>query len=87
MPRNKSRMPAKAKGVNSFDIPSMTEEQKTTFIIAGAVVAYMFLMGAGEKVPGWVKELPPTNPRTNGAWRGKGSYGRAPFGTQVSHRR
>jgi hypothetical protein len=54
----------------------------------GVVVIGMVLMGVllmqpskkGTTVPG-------LGGRRNGAWRGKGSFGKRPFGKQVGHRR
>lgn len=72
-----------------FDVPGfpgMTEQQKMAAIVIGGVVLYS-LAARGNVPPKWAKDCPPVNPRTNGAWRGKGSFGHAPFGTQVSHRR
>lgn len=53
-----------------------------------AVIVGMLLMGAllmrptkkGVAVPG-------LGGRRNGAWRGKGSFGHAPFGKQIGHRK
>lgn len=64
------------------EIQKWIEEHPAAAII-GMVLIGVIAMGPAKKgvdVAG-LKE------RRNGAWRGPGSFGRAPFGTQVSHRR
>jgi hypothetical protein len=57
-----------------------------------AVIPLMVAMAIGVCVltpsdaPAWTKDLPQVNPKTAGPWRGKGSFGKAPFGVQVRHR-
>lgn len=64
------------------------EVQKIMDEHPAAVIVGMVLMGVllmppsrkGTTVPG-------LGGRRNGAWRGKGSFGKQPFGKQVGHRR
>jgi len=66
----------------TIDLPGIPESQRTIFLVALGAVAYMVLAGQGKR-PAWVSQLPPLHGRTNSAWRGKGSFGKAPFGPQV----
>jgi hypothetical protein len=49
-----------------------------------AVLAFLVLAGpSGPKRP----DVPGLYEPRNSAWRGRGSFGKAPFGSQVGHRR
>lgn len=52
------------------------------FMVLTGLVALSFLTSPGKPRP----DVPGLHGRRNAAWRGKGSYGKAPFGPQVSHR-
>lgn len=52
-------------------------------VVIGMVLAGLFVFGPSK--PG--VDVPGLRERRNGAWRGKGSFGRAPFGKQSAHRR
>lgn len=54
-----------------------------------AVMVGMALMGIVLMTPTKKKgtTVPELGGRRNAAWRGKGSFGKAPFGKQVGHRR
>lgn len=54
-------------------------------LIAGAVAAYLFLAGPGER-PKWLKDCPPIHGRRAGAWRGKGSFGHGFGPARVRHK-
>lgn len=64
----------------------LTEQEETTFLVFTGLIVLSILSGHGAPTPKWVKDLPPTREKLAGAWRGKGSYGKAPFGTQTRHR-
>lgn len=51
--------------------------------VAGMVLMGLLLMRPSK--PG--VDVPGLRERRNGAWRGRGSFGHAPFGRQVGHRR
>ena len=62
--------------------------QEPAALAALAVAALGWLvLGPGGTKPAWTKDLPPLSYRTAGAWRGRGSFGSAPFGPQTGHRR
>lgn len=47
--------------------------------MAVLVLGLAFLSQRAPEAPPWAKDLPPLGGRTCGAWRGPGSYGKAPF--------
>lgn len=53
--------------------------------ILGMVVLNIAL-SSPQAIPVWLRGLAPVNPRTNGPWRGKGSFG-THFGPQQSGHR
>jgi len=69
----------------------MTREEAEEFIRANPIVymalgaAVIELLTKGKNVPKWIKDLPITNERKAGAWRGKGSFGKN-FGPQTKRK-
>ena len=63
------------------EIQKIIDEQPAA-VVVGMVLLGMMLMDAPKK--GTVAGL---GGRRNGAWRGKGSFGKAPFGKQMGHKR
>lgn len=63
-------------------VEALIKEHPALPVIAMALAGHLLMQPSkpGPDVPG-LRE------RRNGAWRGKGSFGKAPFGTQVTHRR
>lgn len=66
------------------EIQKLIDENPVLMVVTGLVVLSALTnpsqSGRGPEVPG-------LGGRRNAAWRGKGSFGRAPFGSQISHRR
>lgn len=58
-------------------------KQNPMLVLMGLTVLYQLMSGRGR--PAHLKDMPPVHPRTAGAWRGKGSFGRG-FGSHVKHR-
>jgi hypothetical protein len=54
-----------------------------TLAVMGMIILGVLLMKPSK--PG--VDVPGLKERRNGAWRGRGSFGHAPFGRQVGHRR
>jgi hypothetical protein len=67
----------------------MTEKQIEDFLKDPAVMigicaaALVLLQTPASRRP----DIPGLHERRNSAWRGRGSFGKAPFGSQVTHRR
>lgn len=59
--------------------------QENPTLVAGGLVAVglAVLLHTEPQRP----DVPGLGERHNAAWRGKGSYGKGPFGPQMSHRR
>lgn len=66
-------------------LEKLTEDQLRTMLVMTGVLSFMFLSGPGKK-PAWLKDAPPAFERLAGPWRGKGSFGKAPFGSQSRRR-
>lgn len=68
----------------------MTKEETKAFLeknpVFVAVLGLAVLSSLTKPLAGR-KDIPGPYERRNAAWRGKGSYGSAPFGKQSSHRR
>lgn len=68
---------------------SMTEKEvedllkDPAMMIGMCLVSLALLQGSGPQRP----DVPGLGGRRNSAWRGPGSFGKAPFGPQVGHRR
>ncbi len=62
------------------EIQKLLDEQPV-LVITGLLVLYSMMGGRQPRV-----DVPGLGGRRNGAWRGPGSYGHAPFGSQVKHR-
>jgi hypothetical protein len=57
---------------------------KDPVVVVGlCAAALVLLQSPASKRP----DVPGLHERRNSAWRGRGSFGKAPFGTQVTHRR
>ena len=69
------------------ELRKFLEEQPAAALLGLAAAALLILTQPPGTPPAWVKGLPPLGGRRNSAWRGKGSFGKAPFGSQVAHRR
>lgn len=67
------------------EIQKLLDEQPQAVMI-GMVLMGAILLGYGPKPKKGVT-VPELGGRRNGPWRGKGSYGKAPFGKQVGHKR
>jgi hypothetical protein len=63
------------------DIEKLLKEHGT--VVMGVLVFLILSAPTGPKRP----DVPGLYERRNSAWRGRGSFGKAPFGSQVSHRR
>ena len=63
----------------------LTEDQLRTLMVMTGVLAIAFLSGPS-KAPRWLKDAPPSFEKLAGPWRGKGSFGKAPYGPQTRHR-
>jgi len=57
-------------------------DEHPVLVITGLLVLCSLMSGPRKRV-----DVPGLGERTNAAWRGPGSYGHAPFGSQISHRR
>jgi hypothetical protein len=70
------------------EIEKLLEQVKEKIGLPGMIVGIvaLYVLSRPTSAPAWTKGLPPLGGRRNGAWRGKGSFGRAPFGSQVKHR-
>ena len=66
-----------------LDIQQFLEKNPVAVGIGLAAVGLLVLTTPGKKRP----DVPGLGGRRNSAWRGKGSFGSAPFGTQIGHRR
>jgi hypothetical protein len=55
-------------------------------IVVGMVIGLLTLMQRQAPRPAWLKDLPPTGGRTNGPWRGKGSFGKSFGPNRVHHK-
>lgn len=73
-----------------IDIEKLLEDNKV--LLAASAVVYVLLGGpgpdteAGKRAQFVRSACPCSRYRTAGAWRGKGSFGRGPFGPQARHR-
>ena len=54
-------------------------------VVMGMLVGILALVRPTPR-PAWVKDLPPIGGRTNGSWRGKGSFGKGFGPNRVRHR-
>ncbi len=64
-------------------LPDNQPELDKPTIFIGLMAAGLLLMTTpGKKRP----DVPGLRERRNAAWRGPGSYGSSPFGSQVTHR-
>lgn len=64
---------------------NLSEDELRTVMVMTGILAYVFLSGES-KQPAWLKDAPPAFERLAGPWRGKGSFGKAPFGSQSRRR-
>jgi hypothetical protein len=68
------------------DVKKLLDENPGLFAIGLAVMGVVLMKGTS-KAPDWMKDLPPLDGRVNGAWRGKGSFGKSGFGgIKVRHK-
>lgn len=56
------------------------------FLIAMGILSFAVLAGKESTKPGYLKDMPPINPRTAGPWRGKGSFGHGFGPSKVTHK-
>lgn len=61
-------------------------EKFPAIAVIGSVLLFHMLGASSGKAPKWLKDLPPIGGRTNGAWRGKGSFGHGFGGVKVRHK-
>ena len=66
-----------------LDIQQFFEKNPVAVGMSLAAVGLLVLTTPGKQRP----DVPGLRGRRNSAWRGKGSFGSAPFGSQMSHRR
>jgi len=64
------------------EIQKLIDEQPAAVLIGMILMGTMLFTPTKER-----KGVPGLGGRRNAAWRGKGSYGKAPFGKQVGHKR
>lgn len=69
-----------------MDKKELEEFLKDPAFMAGALVVLGFLVLTSKTSKARV-DVPGLYERRNAAWRGRGSFGKAPFGGQVRHRR
>ena len=67
----------------TLDIQRFLEKNPVVFGIGLAAVGLLVLTTPEKRRP----DIPGLRGRRNSAWRGKGSFGSAPFGSQMGHRR
>lgn len=63
----------------------LSEKDQQTLAIFGGMITFSML-GGDYRRAAYLKDCPPVNQKVNGPWRGKGSFGHAPFGLQVRHK-
>lgn len=92
MPRKKKAIKVKAERVGPSDPTDGLPPEIAAFVrehplvtLVGMVVVGVFLMRPAAPRPSHLI-VPELGGRRNSAWRGKGSFGHAPFGKQSSHR-
>lgn len=86
MPQKGRGRRARGEGAASApEAPGRVELRTETIVLAG-IVALAFLALGPSRAPAWAKDLPPAFEKLAGPWRGKGSFGKAPFGLQSRHR-
>ena len=78
---------------NKFDPkkidPKKVEEfllKNPELLIGLAILSFGVIAQKETKRPAYLKDMPPANPRTAGAWRGKGSFGHGFGPSKVSHK-
>lgn len=67
--------------------PAELQEAERRVLVIFGMLALGLVALAEPLRPAWLKDLPPIGGRRAGAWRGKGSFGKAPFGKQGGHGR
>ncbi len=70
------------------DLPKEVQEliDKNPMMVIVGLLTLQYLM-QGPKRPEWLGDCPPIHGRRNGAWRGKGSFGKTGLGvTKVHHK-
>lgn len=72
-------------GPIDFGTTGLPEKDQQTLVVLGSAIVFSML-GGDLRRAAWLKDCPPVNPKVNGPWRGKGSFGHAPFGPQVRHK-
>lgn len=55
-------------------------------VVLGMVIGFLALIQRQTPRPAWLKDLPPVGGRVNGAWRGKGSFGKSFGPNRVHHK-
>ncbi len=65
------------------DIQRFLDKNPMAIGIDLAAVGFLVLTAPGKQRT----DVPGLGGRRNSAWRGKGSFGSAPFGSQIGHRR
>lgn len=72
--------------MNKKNLPPEIQElidKNPAAVLIGMVLMGMILFTPTKERKG----IPGLGGRRNAAWRGKGSYGKAPFGKQIGHKR
>lgn len=64
------------------EIQKIIDEHPAAVIVGMALMGMMLMAPTKKGV-----DVPGLKGRRNSAWRGKGSFGKAPFGKQVGHRK
>jgi hypothetical protein len=55
-------------------------------IFVGMAISCLLLFAGKTPRPAWLKDLPPVGGKVNGAWRGKGSFGKSFGPNRVHHK-
>jgi hypothetical protein len=68
------------------DLKELFEKYPSLPLIATLLAGVLCMQGPSP-APAWVKDVAPIGGRRNGAWRGKGSFGKSGFGgVKVRHK-
>lgn len=69
------------------DLPKEVQEliDKNPVAVIVGLVALQYLMSGPQARPKWLKDCAPVHGRRNGAWRGKGSFGKTGLGVNKVH--